>query len=269
MQNNPVDFENYLICVQDEGIIAKSRYKIDQSHVFGPDSDYTTLAISAINYFRRNLDVNNFVIDENIEIEILQACGYLHDESSVWKIICDQKSAELCITKGNKLSSNIDGYEIDSDFIKDIQNAWIKEGNSISQGAYISEQSYNLSIAGRINLEAQEISGKHVWPPREFPNSESDIVYSKLSRSGIIHSWTKLAAGGAPSEFSIRAPILGGVSTVFVELNDGPNGVFLVADDDDSELEIGKSVDLVVRKIYAQEGSVRYGLKATIPSIQA
>ena len=66
------------------------------------------------------------------------------------------------------------------------------------------------------------------------------------------------------SEFSIRAPILGGISTVFVKLNDGPKGVFLVVDDNDDEILIGANVKLVLRKIYAQNNVVRYGLKAII-----
>jgi len=269
MSNNPVYFEGYLVCTHDEGIIAKSRFKANHTHVFGPDSDYTTLAISAINFMRKTLDVNNFIVDDNIQIEVLQACGYLHDENSIWTIICSPNSAELCITKKDKLNSEIEGEETNLTFVKEIENAWIKEGNSISQGAYISDQSYNLSISGRMNLQGQKVDDNYVWPAREYPNYGSDIVDSNLSKSGTILSWTSLAPGGAPSEFSIRAPILGGISTVFVKLKDGPNGVFLMADDDSSSLEIGLTVDLVVRKIYAQEGSVRYGLKAIISKLQA
>ena len=49
----------------------------------------------------------------------------------------------------------------------------------------------------------------------------------------------KLSAAGAPSEFAIRAPILGGVCTVMIEMLDGPNGVFLQVDDQNLTPEIG------------------------------
>jgi uncharacterized OB-fold protein len=55
---------------------------------------------------------------------------------------------------------------------------------------------------------------------------------------------------------------LGGISTVFVQLDDGPKGVFLVVDDEDATLEMDAPIELVLRRVYAQEGFIRYGLKA-------
>jgi hypothetical protein len=52
------------------------------------------------------------------------------------------------------------------------------------------------------------------------------------------------------------------VSTVLLELEDGPNGVFLTVDDEECDLDFGRSMELVLRRIYAQEGFIRYGLKA-------
>jgi len=49
-----------------------------------------------------------------------------------------------------------------------------------------------------------------------------------------------------------------------VTLDSGPKGVFLLADDEKTRPEIGMRVELVIRKIYAQEGLVRHGLKALI-----
>ena len=77
-----------------------------------------------------------------------------------------------------------------------------------------------------------------------------------------MQSWTTLSAAGAPSEFALRAPLLGGISTVLLELKEGPKGVFLTVDDEEPTLDFGLSMELVLRRIYAQEGFVRYGLKA-------
>jgi uncharacterized OB-fold protein len=83
-----------------------------------------------------------------------------------------------------------------------------------------------------------------------------------LADAATVESWTKLSAAGAPSEFSLRAPILGGVQTVLVKFEEGPRGVFLVCDDVDYSPRIGDRVHFGVRRIYAQEGLIRYGLKA-------
>lgn len=85
---------------------------------------------------------------------------------------------------------------------------------------------------------------------------------TRLAAKGSVQSWTTLSAAGAPSEFSIRAPILGGITTVFMHLDEGPSGVFLTVDDEENHLEFGQSMELVVRRVYAQEGFIRYGLKA-------
>ena len=77
-----------------------------------------------------------------------------------------------------------------------------------------------------------------------------------------MQSWTTLSAAGAPSEFSLRAPLLDGVSTVFLKLDDGPKGVFLTVDDESPDLIMGARMELVFRRLYAQEGFIRYGLKA-------
>ncbi|MED5308266.1 MAG: ACP synthase, partial [Candidatus Thermoplasmatota archaeon] len=60
---------------------------------------------------------------------------------------------------------------------------------------------------------------------------------------------------------------LGGICTVMVETLDGPNGVFLLVDDQNLTPQIDDSVELVVRRLYAQEGVIRYGAKAIISDL--
>ena len=264
MTNNSPIFEGYFILHNDDGIIAKSRFIDGDIHAFGPDSDYTTLAVSAANKLNITKNIGEFAMDENIDSDIMQVSGYLSNKEAEWKIICHPKSAELCITKDRYWDYQFDGYSIESDFIKSIQDAWIEEGVSVSQGAYVSDQTYTISSDARIKMTSQKIDGEIFWPPREFHHKSSEISKTPLTTAGDVESCTTLAAGGAPSEFSIRAPILGGISTVFVKLNDGPKGVFLVVDDNDDEILIGANVKLVLRKIYAQNNVVRYGLKAII-----
>ena len=148
-----------------------------------------------------------------------------------------------------------------------IQNAWQDELNplNISQGAYVSAQQYGESITHRLKLSAQSEENT-IWPPRQLDNTGAMIgePNSNLAPRGEVVSWTKLSAAGAPSEFSIRSPILGGITTALIEFSEGPKGVFLLADDEVNEPKIGDFVNLVVRRIYAQEGIMRYGTKAIL-----
>ena len=52
------------------------------------------------------------------------------------------------------------------------------------------------------------------------------------------------------------------MSTVFLKLDDGPKGVFLTVDDESPDLTMDARMELVFRRLYAQEGFIRYGLKA-------
>ena len=263
MEIEPINFEGYLVIRFEDGVVVKSRHTINGHHVFGPDSDFTTMAITGMNFLSKELDLSTVNIDSNVEQAVMQASGYSIDSESPYSILTSTSEASLTITKGADFNVNIKGEESDPELVKNLNNAWETEMESVSQGAFVSEHSYFLGVDNRIGLLSQKVGEGYVWPPREsIKSTEGD---TRISKSGIIESWTKLSAGGAPSEFSIRAPLLGSISTVFLRLKEGPCGVFLVADDEKTELKIGEEVNLVVRKIYAQEGLTRYGLKAIIP----
>ena len=46
--NQCIDWQGNLACLQPSGLVLKSRHTVQGKHVFGPDSDYTTLAISGL-----------------------------------------------------------------------------------------------------------------------------------------------------------------------------------------------------------------------------
>ncbi|MBT3420298.1 MAG: hypothetical protein HN433_03855, partial [Euryarchaeota archaeon] len=157
--------------------------------------------------------------------------------------------------------------DFDSEKYKQINAAWEKETSmeNVSQGAYISSQQYTESLNSRLNLLAQ-FDDKTIWPPRQL-NDEGSVIDNpkiRLSSTCQIESWTKLSAAGAPSEFSIRAPILDGISTVYVSFEEGTYGVFLLTDDQNIQPVIGMKGEIVVRRIYSQEGQIRYGTKVQL-----
>ncbi|RJV01519.1 MAG: hypothetical protein DWC06_01040 [Candidatus Poseidoniales archaeon] len=261
--NQCIPWQGNLACIQQNGIVIKSRHSIENEHVFGPDSDYTTLAISGLNLLSDELTINEVRSNSLIDDLTLQACGYLIDEKAEWTINCNS-DASVSISNGEVQSWDIEGEEMDKDFHSSIQSAWKAEMDAVSQGAFVSEQAYRSGADSRMNFASQQLGDIRIWPPREMIGDQRPEQSTPLSQSGTIESWTKLSAGGAPSEFSLRAPILDGIGTVFVRMDDGPCGVFLIADDDSGEPEIGDKVTFAVRRLYAQDGLIRYGLKAIL-----
>ena len=61
---------------------------------------------------------------------------------------------------------------------------------------------------------------------------------------------------------AFRSPILGGLTTVLIQFEKGTIGTFLIVDDHQHPVSINDEVELVIRRIYGQDGWIRYGLKA-------
>ena len=264
-QGYKVSFDNdtYHIC---------SPWQIQDSPVFGPDSDYTTLAISLIGLMNSNsIHIDKVSVGEKeIDKEILIVATGIQDssEDAEWNLICHDAAA-LSISRSTTtvFQNPTDLLDIDSEIYQQINLAWEKETSlgNVSQGAYISSQQYGESLNSRLNLLAQ-FDDKTIWPPRQL-NDDGTMINNPevhLTRTCQIESWTKLSAAGAPSEFSIRAPILDGISTVYVSFKERTKGVFLLTDDQNKQPEIGMKGEIVVRRIYSQEGQIRYGTKVQL-----
>jgi hypothetical protein len=261
--NECIRWQGNLACLRIDGVMVKSRHTIEGTHVFGPDSDHTTLAVSGLSLLSDECTIQSVCIDGNIEESVLLACGYSIDEGAEWTISCGDEAC-VSISKGAIQKGRVDGFEINEVFHSQISDAWTAELSAVSQGAFVSEQAYLSGSSARMNFASQKLDDSLIWPPREMIGNNRPEEAMPLRASGIIESWTKLSAGGAPSEFSLRAPILEGISTVFVRLIDGPCGVFLIVDDEDELPSIGGKVGFAIRRLYAQNGMIRYGLKAII-----
>lgn len=267
-----INFQGYIISHEADSLTIYSPYVVDESRVFGHDSDYTTIAISLIRHLL-NSEVDFLInqVDEQINFDVLQtATGIeLVEHGSILRCNDD---ASVSLSTGENSKNNtkhIPSKSLDQRLYHSVKDAWQDELDirNISQGAYVSKQQYDESLSARLSLVAQN-DGILIWPPRQMNND--GITLSKastnLSPTASVMSWTKLSAAGAPSEFSIRAPVLGGLTTVMVEFSEGPKGVFLMVDDEDIRPNIGDSVEFVVRMLYGQEGIIRYGAKARIHS---
>ena len=264
------NWQGYLIKSQADNHLICSPWILDSSCVFGHDSDYTTLAISLLRYLSIDFEVSTLTnIDERISEKMLLASTDFVTGEGGFTITCnDDASLYIYLKNHNSIELPTEQMSIiNSDIYHQITDAWQEESNvkNISQGAYVSSQQYYQNLDSRLSLVAQD-NGQLIWPQRQMDAEGNNIGDSKvrIKPFGKVTTWTKLSAAGAPSEFAIRAPILGGVCTVMIETLDGPKGVFLIVDDQNSTPQIGDSVEIVVRRLYAQEGVIRYGAKAII-----
>ncbi len=274
--NEVIEWQGYLGMFDENALMMQTPYIHDDVLVFGADSDYTTMAIAGLHLLSsrgiilsdiRSLPlVNPSAVKSATGVNVL--CGE-EEEPCEWNLLVGEE-ATLVFT--NDLDRDLGFHgpseleSMDSTFYTDMETAWQRELSTthVSQGAYVSEAAYMEGAEARLGFMAQSNNHALVWPPRQMDGEGRRMqqANSPLLASAVVESWTKLSAAGAPSEFALRAPILGGIQTVFVRFEQGPCGVFLIADDEQYEPSIGDQVTFVVRRIYAQEGLVRYGMKA-------
>tara|TARA_B100000459_G_C8596578_1_gene210015 strand:- start:2229 stop:3074 length:846 start_codon:yes stop_codon:yes gene_type:complete len=272
-------WKGYLIADNGESLFIQSPYMLNEKIVYGSDSDETTMAIAAIQFWKQtgrtldsvhlpsSVDASTLFLATGVD-SILRNDDLNFDDIK-WNILSGEE-ATLVLASTDAQNFEFESPEnvelIDEQFYNDICEAWDKEcaESHVSQGAYVSKSQYLEGARARLSLSSQKLGDGLIWPPRQLDSSGQRIPTESHSLTGVasIESWTKLSAAGAPSEFSLRAPILGGVQTLLVRFEQGPRGVFLVCDDVDYSPQIGDVVEFSVRRIYGQEGIIRYGLKA-------
>lgn len=263
----------YLVHHTDDVTVIQSPFVMEGVRVFGADSDATTLAVAVILHRMQHEAVTSVGVPDGIDAETVSlACSVTaevgdNEKEPAWDLLLSDEATLIFARQGAEveLTSMDVEVEVDGEFHVALEDAWMRELSTthVSQGAYVSKSQYEEGARSRLMLEGQDGSSGIVWPPR-FSDAVAGSTpeQRRLVPRGSVHSWTTLSAAGAPSEFALRAPLLGGISTVLLDLEDGPKGVFLLVDDEDAELEIGLSMELVLRRIYGQEGFIRYGLKA-------
>ena len=274
-------WKGYLACIGEDSCIVQSPWYLGEDCVFGADSDYTTLAIAAIQLLQsKGTEINSINSLNDVEaliifmatgVEVMQTSSDDSAQLSAEWDLCIGDDARVLICKTDcdvEIMGPAGGLDVDEEFHHEMTSAWEKEcqPEHVSQGAYVSQQQYEEGAAARLKLMSQKVDGELVWPPRQMDGKGNTMPQASTPLHGVatIESWTKLAAAGAPSEFSIRAPLLGGITTVFVRFEQGPRGVFLLVDDEDNDPKIADKVQFAIRRIYAQEGYIRYGLKCQI-----
>jgi uncharacterized OB-fold protein len=102
------------------------------------------------------------------------------------------------------------------------------------------------------------------FPPKgvcKYCNSSSDFEEIKLTGKGKVHTFVLISAGGAPPEFADQEKAGGQYPVAIVQLEEGPKVIGQIADADPKEVKIDMPVTTELRKIYTEEGVIRYGFK--------
>jgi len=132
--------------------------------------------------------------------------------------------------------------------------------------AHVSIPMYWRTIPQRYRLVGQKCKkcGAVNFPPKgvcKQCNASSDFEEIQLSGKGKVHTYVLIGAGGAPPEFAEQEKSSGSYPVAIVELAEGPKVIGQMADADPKEIKIGMPVTAELRKIYTEEGVIRYGFK--------
>ncbi len=254
----------------DDGVVVASVFHVEDRRVHGPDADDLTVLIDALEAWRNGKHegpVDLEVDDE--ERRILSASlpwltmevgaqHVAHRFECGAAVLDRDASIDLAaVSVAAELRIAVEATAHDA-----ITTAWSTEmaASNVSQGAYVSGQVHDLGLGARLGMQAQ---AGPVWPPRgALADGGLPEQGACLSMTARVVSWTRLIAAGCPSEFAIRAPSLGGLTSMILSFEEGPSGVFLYADGHEHDVSIDDVVHLVVRRVYAQDGVLRYGRKA-------
>lgn len=259
------------IVSNDDGHFACSEYGKDWA---GPDGDRLTIAITLLKQLPADrVSINSFEslieFTPSVSIqEIIQmSTNWTVDEGAGTHLHAHSENYLVAVTSStDEPIWPVFSENNESDSREELVQQWKTEVNGVSQGAYVSQAQHIVASSSRLGLKAQIDQDRVVWPPRQLNASGARIESSSkvLTEPATILTWTKLGAAGAPSEFSGRAPILDGVSTVLVAFDEGPKGVFMLADDEHDSPKIEGKVRFEVRRLYGQDGMMHYGLKAVL-----
>jgi uncharacterized OB-fold protein len=132
--------------------------------------------------------------------------------------------------------------------------------------AYVSIPTYSRSIPQRYSLIAGKCkSCGAINLPRGVNclkcGRTLDSEPVKLSGKGRIYCFTVISRGGSPPEFVIQQNLVGAYPVAVIELDEGPKIVAQMTDCKPEELKIGLAVESTFRRIYDDDGMIRYGVK--------
>lgn len=128
-------------------------------------------------------------------------------------------------------------------------------------GAHLSVPIYRRNLRQRLLLEGQRCTA---CGHSQFPTLArcqrcrgEELQAHRFGGAGVVVAATYITPAGAPPEFVAQARASGGYAVAIIQLDEGPRiTAQLVA-----EAAVGQRVRAVIRRLYAEDGVVRYGFK--------
>ena len=128
-------------------------------------------------------------------------------------------------------------------------------------GAHLSVPMYRRNLRQRLVLEGQRCTacGRTQFPPlaRCGQCRGQELQPYRLGGAGVVVAATYITPAGAPPEFAAQARAAGGYGVAIIQLDDGPR----ITGQTVGEAAIGQRVRAVIRRLYEEDGVVRYGFK--------
>lgn len=132
-------------------------------------------------------------------------------------------------------------------------------------GAYLSVPTWWRNLDQRYRLvlgECPDCDAANFPPEGACSSCNSTAEFEEFEPNGTGEVVTRtIIEGGAPPEFNELLDKEDAIGVVIVELDEGVKVPGMLTDCDPHEYSRGDRVETVVRRIYKQEGIVRYGFK--------
>lgn len=123
---------------------------------------------------------------------------------------------------------------------------------------------YRRSLPQRLRLEGRRCAAceaVHFPPLAVCPRCQATVLEPfALSGRGVIEAVTEITPAGAPPEFTDQAAADGSYYVAIIVLAEGPK-ITAQLTGFASMPAIGTPVEAVTRRLYVQEGVIRYGFK--------
>ncbi|MDE1837801.1 MAG: hypothetical protein KGJ23_14455 [Euryarchaeota archaeon] len=140
---------------------------------------------------------------------------------------------------------------------------------AVSQGAYLSRETYLSTLPARWRLEGERCAQCSAFslPPVgrcHRCGTRDSLRRGRLPHRGKVESATVIHPGAQPTEFDWHQETYGRYGVALVRFPDGDLLTFQLTDQQPAVSALGADVELELRRLYPQEGSWRYGLKAVV-----
>jgi len=131
--------------------------------------------------------------------------------------------------------------------------------------SYVSLPIFAASLRERYRLEEPRcLSCGSINAPARVVCLEcgrGEFQWEQLSGRGHVFTYTVIARGGAPTEFDEQQTMTGAITVAIIQLEEGAKVVAQLTDCEPGQVKVGAAVKAVFRRLYDQEGIVRYGYK--------